>query len=87
MIGLPGWPSGRCAIEKRLRPTVTIEDLDEQAKGGDAAKKLRAVRALLPGQRHAAAAAAASRSGPATEAVAILWDAGLSRAEADKHGN
>ncbi len=38
VIALPGLAQRSVAIEKRVRPTATIEDLEEQARGGDAAK-------------------------------------------------
>ena len=38
VIALPGLAQRSVSIEKRIRPTATIEDLAEQAKGADAAK-------------------------------------------------
>ena len=35
MVALPPLPARSVSVEKQLRPTATVEDLDEQAKGGD----------------------------------------------------
>jgi Ca-activated chloride channel family protein len=82
VIALPGLAQRSVAIEKRVRATVTVDDLDEQAKGGDAAKNFeRFEHYFLVNDTPPVEAAPAVR---AIKRIAILWDAGLGRADADK---
>jgi len=84
VIGLPALAQRSVAIEKRLRATVSVEDIDEQAKGGEAAAKNfeRFEHYFMINDTPAVPEATAPPA--AMKRVAILWDAGLSRAEADK---
>jgi len=87
VIVLPGLAERSVSIEKRLRTTATIEDLEEQAKGGEAGGAAKNFERFA----HYFVVNDTPPSPPANDAapremrrVAILWDAGLSRADADK---
>jgi tetratricopeptide (TPR) repeat protein len=79
VVALPGLAQRSVSIERCRRPAVSVEDLDEQAQGGDAAKRFE--HYFIINDSPSAQAAPAAQS---VKRVAILWDAGLIRADADK---
>jgi Ca-activated chloride channel family protein len=84
VVVLPGLAERSVSIEKRVRPTATIEDLEEQAKGGEAAKSFERFEHFFVINDTPPAPAADDVSPRAMRRVAILWDAGLSRSDVDK---